>query len=93
MTPAFEYGVLLGTLQQGVQKMMSDIAKGMESVRLAHLNAGGLNTLLREDQSVLRYQRAVAHERRLAKAYFDRLIIKEEARLGLKPEFDPRRRK
>lgn len=38
------------------------------------------------------YERRIATEHRLARAYLRQIVAAEERRLGLRPEFDPRRK-
>jgi hypothetical protein len=66
-TPAYQYGRVLGELQEGIRRMFAAIAKGMEDVRIAHLSNPTEGS--REALSKMRYQQAIDRERRIGRAY------------------------
>lgn len=64
---AFQYGVVLGELHEGIRKMFSEIGKGVEAVRLAHLRKPTEES--REALSKVRYQKVLSREREIGLAY------------------------
>lgn len=73
---------------KAVGKALLELNRRVSAMQQAYVQA----SLDPDWQSELRYQRTIERERRLARQYLDRLIVRTEQDLGLKPEFDPRRK-